>query len=108
MRFAAQTGMNRRMDQVHEHNRRAWDERVAARAAYIDTATEKDFQKPLAVADPFTKDRIVAVLELGSRGAELLALTWADVLDDHVVLTTRKTRSREPKQRKVTISPTLR
>ena len=41
------------MDQVHEHNRRAWDERVAARAAYIDTATEKDFQKPLAVADPF-------------------------------------------------------
>lgn len=62
----------------------------------------------LDAADTFTKDRIVAALELGSSHGELLNLTWAEVLDHHVVLTTRKTRTRQPKQRKVTISPTLR
>lgn len=62
----------------------------------------------LDAADAFTKDRVVAALELGCRGGELLALTWADVLDHQVVLTTRKTRTGQPKQRKVTISPTLR
>jgi integrase len=61
----------------------------------------------LAAADTFTADRIVAMLELGCRGGELLALKWCDVLDDYVTLTTRKTRDGQPKARKVTISPTL-
>jgi integrase len=59
----------------------------------------------LDAADAFTKNRIVATLELGCPGGELLNLTWADSLDHHVVLTTRKTRTGQPKQRKVTISP---
>ena len=74
------------MDHVHEHNRRAWDERVAARQAYIDTATEKDFQKPLAVADPFgwldgevAGKRLLCLAAGGGRHSVLFAAAGARV-----------------------------
>lgn len=74
------------MDHVHEHNRRAWDERVAARQAYIDTATEKDFQKPLAVADPFgwldghvVGKRVLCLAAGGGRHSVLFAAAGASV-----------------------------
>lgn len=38
---------------VEERNRAAWDERVRRGDSYVDTATEKDFQQPLKVVDPF-------------------------------------------------------
>lgn len=39
------------MNNVNNHNRRAWDERVRRNDWYIDTATEKDFRHPLQVVD---------------------------------------------------------
>ena len=39
------------MNQVLEHNRRAWDERVARGHWHTETAREKDFQNPLAAVD---------------------------------------------------------
>lgn len=78
--------MKKRMDHVHEHNRRAWDERVAERQAYIDTATEKDFQKPLAIADPFgwlggevAGKRLLCLAAGGGRHSALFAAAGARV-----------------------------
>ena len=39
------------MSKAHEHNRRAWDVRAARRGSYTETATEKEFQDPLAAVD---------------------------------------------------------
>jgi integrase len=62
----------------------------------------------LAAADDYTKDRITAALELGGRGGELLSITWADVHEDVIVLTTRKTKDGQPNRRELPISVTLR
>lgn len=35
----------------HEHNRRAWDDRARRRQTHTGSASEKDFQNPLAVVD---------------------------------------------------------
>lgn len=40
------------MSQVHDHNRRAWDDRVQQGNWYTETATERHFKNPLAVIDP--------------------------------------------------------
>jgi len=39
------------MSRVHDHNRRAWDERVRRQESYTATATEPQFKNPLAVID---------------------------------------------------------
>ena len=39
------------MNQVLEHNRRAWDERVARGDWHTETTLEKDFHDPLAAVD---------------------------------------------------------
>src|ERR1043165_5516859 len=39
------------MKQDHEHNRRAWDDRVRERKTHTAPASERDFQNPLAVLD---------------------------------------------------------
>ncbi|MBI2946196.1 MAG: class I SAM-dependent methyltransferase [Verrucomicrobia bacterium] len=39
------------MSHVHAHNRRAWDARVEREDAYTATATDQQFQNPLAVID---------------------------------------------------------
>lgn len=39
------------MNQPHEQNRRAWDERALQRQDHARTATEREFQNPLAVID---------------------------------------------------------
>jgi integrase len=61
----------------------------------------------LAAADPFTRDRIIVALETGGRGGELLNIRWADVSDDHITVTTKKTRDGLPKRIDLPISPTL-
>jgi SAM-dependent methyltransferase len=45
-------GHNDLMNPVLEQNRRAWDDRVRHGKWYVDTATDADFQHPLAAADP--------------------------------------------------------
>lgn len=40
------------MAESHEQNRRAWNERARRGDWYVDTATERDFTRPLAVVDP--------------------------------------------------------
>ena len=39
------------MNPIHEHNRRAWDERADRRGIHTETATAKEFQDPLAAVD---------------------------------------------------------
>jgi SAM-dependent methyltransferase len=39
------------VNHIHEHNRRAWDERVKRGDWHTETAREKDFTDPLAVVD---------------------------------------------------------
>ena len=39
------------MNHIHEHNRRAWDERVRRNEWHTETAREKDFLNPLAAVD---------------------------------------------------------
>jgi SAM-dependent methyltransferase len=44
--------MNPLHDQnLHEHNRRAWDERATGRGPHTKTATPKEFEDPLAAVD---------------------------------------------------------
>lgn len=60
----------------------------------------------LGVADPYTRDLIVAALETGCRGGELRSLQWHDVQDDVLVLTAEKTKTK--RKRLIPISATLR
>ena len=39
------------MNHIHEHNRRAWDDRVQRADWHTETAREKDFVDPLAAVD---------------------------------------------------------
>src|SRR5262245_66365267 len=39
------------MNHIHLHNRRAWDERARQRLSHTETASDKDFQNPMAIID---------------------------------------------------------
>jgi SAM-dependent methyltransferase len=39
------------MSRIHDHNRRAWDERVRLEESYTTTASEQQFRNPLGVID---------------------------------------------------------
>jgi SAM-dependent methyltransferase len=74
------------LDQFHEHNRHAWDERVRRRDWYIDTATEQDFKNPLLVIDPcgwlggnVTGKRLLCLAAGGGRHSVLFATAGARV-----------------------------
>jgi SAM-dependent methyltransferase len=71
---------------IHIHNERAWDERVKRRAWYIDTATEKDFERPLSVVDPcgwlgedVAGKRLLCLAAGGGRHSVLFATAGARV-----------------------------
>ncbi|MCI0540524.1 MAG: class I SAM-dependent methyltransferase [Verrucomicrobiales bacterium] len=74
------------MNPAQEHNRRAWDDRVRRHAWYIDTATDQDFNKPLAVIDPcgwlggdVTGKRLLCLAAGGGRHSVLFAAAGARV-----------------------------
>jgi SAM-dependent methyltransferase len=71
---------------ILEHNRRVWNDRARRQAGYIDTATDEDFRRPLAVADPcgwlggtVTGRRILCLAAGGGRHGPLLAAAGARV-----------------------------
>lgn len=74
------------MSHVHEHNRRAWDERARRRDSHTEMATEKDFQNPLAAVDDLgwlggnVRDkRVLCLAAGGGRHGGLLAAAGAAV-----------------------------
>ena len=74
------------MDSPQQHNRRAWDERVRSKGWYVDTATEKDFQNPLAVVDQcgwlggsVVGKRLLCLAAGGGRHSVLFATAGAEV-----------------------------
>ena len=78
--------LHRAVHPILERNRRAWNERVRRRQPYIDTATDKEFQNPLAVVDPFgwlSRDiagqRVLCLAAGGRRHGPLFAALGAVV-----------------------------
>jgi SAM-dependent methyltransferase len=74
------------MTPIHEHNREIWDKRVRRRDWYIDTATEPDFNHPLAVVDQcgwlggdVTGKRLLCLAAGGGRHSVLFASAGAQV-----------------------------
>lgn len=95
------------MNQVHQHNRRAWDERVRHREWHTERAREKDFLDPLAAIDDqgwlggnVRGKRVLCLAAGGGKHGPLLAAAGANVtvvdlsgamLDlDHQVATERR------------------
>ena len=60
----------------------------------------------LAVADPDTKDRMIAQLETGCRPGEIRTLQWSEVRDNRIVILPAKAKDRE--ERTIRITTTLR
>lgn len=74
------------MNKVHEHNRRAWDERVRRREWHTERAREKDFLDPLAAIDDqgwlggnVRGKRVLCLAAGGGKHGPLLAAAGADV-----------------------------
>lgn len=74
------------MNQVHQHNRQAWDERVRHGASHTETAREGDFLDPLAAVDDcgwlggnVRDKRILCLAAGGGRHSVLFAAAGAVV-----------------------------
>jgi SAM-dependent methyltransferase len=74
------------MDDVLDHNRRAWDERVHAKKRHTSVATEEDFKNPLLALDrlgwlphPLAEKRVLCLASGGGRQAPLFAALGAKV-----------------------------
>lgn len=74
------------MNQTHEHNRRAWDERVRRREWHTERAREKDFLDPLAAIDDqgwlggnVRGRRVLCLAAGGGKHGPLLAAAGATV-----------------------------
>lgn len=74
------------MNQVHEHNRRAWDERVRRREWHTERAREKDFLDPLVAVDDqgwlggnVRGKRVLCLAAGGGKHGPLLAAAGANV-----------------------------
>jgi SAM-dependent methyltransferase len=73
-------------DQIREHNRAAWNDRVRLGKWFIDTATDEDFRHALQVIDPrgwlggdVNNKRILCLAAGGGRHGVLLASVGAQV-----------------------------
>jgi SAM-dependent methyltransferase len=71
---------------IHDHNRRAWDERAKRRAWHTEPASEKDFLNPLAALDDcgwlggnVRGGRMLCLAAGGGKHGPLLAAAGAEV-----------------------------